>query len=131
MARGGEQSLGQRVAMIVLEQPLGAEVVVEGNERVVERRHQVVVGAVGRVDELAATIERFRKHFESSGERRKKHIEHWKNRLIEMLESRLLERVLGGKNSEARLEELAAAVAEREKDPFSAVAELLHGTNLS
>jgi LAO/AO transport system kinase len=83
------------------------------------------------VDELAATIERFRKHFESSGERRKKHIEHWKNRLIEMLESRLLERVLGGKNSEARLEELAAAVAEREKDPFSAVAELLHGTNLS
>ena len=83
------------------------------------------------VDELAATIERFRKHFESSGERRKKHIEHWKNRLIEMLESRLLEKVLGAKNSEARLEELAAAVAEREKDPFSAVAELLHGTNLS
>jgi LAO/AO transport system kinase len=83
------------------------------------------------VDELAATIERFRKHFESSGERRKKHIEHWKNRLIEMLESRLLEKVLGGKNNEARLEELAAAVAEREKDPFSAVAELLHGTNLS
>jgi len=83
------------------------------------------------VDELAATIERFRKHFESSGERRKKHIEHWKNRLIEMLESRLLEKVLGAKNSEARLEELAAAVAERKKDPFSAVAELLHGTNLS
>jgi len=83
------------------------------------------------VDELAATIERFRKHFESSGERRKKHIEHWKNRLIEMLESRLLERVLGGKNSEARLEELAAAVAERKKDPFSAVAELLDGINLS
>ena len=83
------------------------------------------------VDELAATIEKFRKHFESSGERRKKHIEHWKNRLIEMLESRLLDKVLGGKNSEARLEELAAAVAERKKDPFSAVAELLHGTNLS
>jgi LAO/AO transport system kinase len=83
------------------------------------------------VDELAGTIEKFRKHFESSGERRKKHIEHWKNRLIEMLESRLLEKVLGGKNGEARLQELAAAVAERKKDPFSAVAELLHGTNLS
>src|SRR6201987_2881856 len=83
------------------------------------------------VDELAATIEKFRKHFESSGERRKKHIEHWKNRLIEMLESRLLEKVLGGKNGEARLEELAAAVAERKKDPFSAVAELLHRTDLS
>jgi LAO/AO transport system kinase len=82
------------------------------------------------VDELAATIEKFRKHFESSGERRKKHVEHWKNRLIEMLESRLLEKVLGGKNGEARLQELAAAVAERKKDPFSAVAELLHGANL-
>jgi LAO/AO transport system kinase len=83
------------------------------------------------VDELAATIEKFRKHFESSGERRKKHVEHWKNRLVEMLESRLLEKVLGGKNGEARLQELAAAVAERKKDPFSAVAELLHDTNLS
>jgi LAO/AO transport system kinase len=83
------------------------------------------------VDELAATIEKFRKHFESSGERRKKHVEHWKNRLVEMLESRLLEKVLGGKNGEARLQELAAAVAERKKDPFSAVAELLQDTNLS
>jgi len=83
------------------------------------------------VDELAATIEKFRKHFESSGERRKKHVEHWKNRLVEMLESRLLEKVLGGKKGEGRLEELATAVAERKKDPFSAVAELLHGTNLS
>src|SRR5246127_4940097 len=63
------------------------------------------------IDNLDATIGKFSTHFESSGERRKKHIEHWKNRLIEMLESRLLERVLGGKNSEARLEELAAAVA--------------------
>lgn len=83
------------------------------------------------VDELAATIEKFRKHFESGGKRRKKHVEHWKNRLIEMLESRLLEKVLGGQNGEARLQELATAVAERKKDPFSAVAELLHGTGLS
>jgi LAO/AO transport system kinase len=83
------------------------------------------------VDELAATIEKFRKHFESSGERRKKQVVHWKKRLIEMLESRLLEKVLAGKNGEARLEELAAAVAERKKDPFSAAAELLRGTNLS
>ncbi len=77
------------------------------------------------VDELAATIEKFRKHFESSGERQKKHIEHWKNRLIEMLESRLLEKVLGGKDGEVRLRDLATAVAERKIDPFSAVSELL------
>ncbi|HVM75785.1 MAG TPA: methylmalonyl Co-A mutase-associated GTPase MeaB [Candidatus Saccharimonadales bacterium] len=82
------------------------------------------------IDQLADTVEKFRKHFESSGNRRKKHIEHWKNRLIEMLESRLLEKVLGGKGGEARLTELAAAVAERKKDPFSAVNEILNGTKL-
>lgn len=76
-------------------------------------------------DELAAAIEKFRKHFESRGERQKKHVEHWKNRLVEMLESRLLEKVLGGKDGEARLRDLAAAVAQRKKDPFSAVSELL------
>lgn len=82
------------------------------------------------IDELAATIENFRKHFESSGQRRTKHIEHWKNRLIEMLESRLLEKVLGGKDGEARLLDLAAAVADRKKDPFSAVSEILEDSGL-
>lgn len=77
------------------------------------------------IAELAAAIDKFRKHFESSGERRKKHVEHWKNRLIEMLESRLLERVLGGKDGETRLQSLAGAVADRKKDPFSAVSDLL------
>jgi LAO/AO transport system kinase len=82
------------------------------------------------IDQLAGTVEKFRRHFESSGIRRKKHVEHWKNRLIEMLESRLLEKVLGGEGGEARLAELAAAVAERKKDPFSAVNEILNGAKL-
>jgi LAO/AO transport system kinase len=77
------------------------------------------------IDELADAIEKFRSHFESNGQRQQKHIEHWQNRLIELLESRLLEKVLGGKDGEARLRELAAAVAARKKDPFSAVSELL------
>jgi len=79
------------------------------------------------VEELAATVEKFRKHFESSGQRRQKHIEHWQNRLIELLESRLLEKVLGGKEGEARLHALAVEVAERKKDPFTAVSEILKG----
>jgi len=82
------------------------------------------------IDELAQTVAKFRQHFESSGERRKKHIEHWQKRLLELLESRLLERVLGGKAGEARLRELAAAVADRKIDPFSAVSEILKGTGL-
>ena len=77
------------------------------------------------IAELAVTVAKFRKHFESSGERKRKHVEHWKKRLIELLESRLLERALGGAGGEARLAELAAEVADRKKDPFTAVSELL------
>jgi GTPase len=83
------------------------------------------------VEELASTVEKFRKHFESSGQRRQKHVELWQNRLIEMLESRLLEKVLGGKEGEARLRALAVEVAERKKDPFSAVSEILKGAKLT
>jgi LAO/AO transport system kinase len=81
------------------------------------------------VSVLAETIERFRKHFESSHEREGKRAAHWKLRLIEMLESRLLERVLQGAAGEARLEELARQVAERKIDPFSAVSKLLSGND--
>jgi LAO/AO transport system kinase len=74
---------------------------------------------------LAETIAKFRKHFESSGERERKHVEHWKRRLLGLIESRLVERVLGGANGESRLAEMAKQVAERRKDPFTAVNELL------
>jgi LAO/AO transport system kinase len=83
----------------------------------------------GIVD-LAQSVEKFGKHFQSSGQRRRKHIEHWQNRLLGLLESRLLERVLGGKAGESRLRELAAAVADRKIDPFSAVSEILKGVGL-
>jgi LAO/AO transport system kinase len=77
------------------------------------------------IDVLAATIAKFRGHFESSGERRRKHVEHWKQRLIELVESRLLQRALGGAGGEARLTALATEVADRKKDPFAAVNEIL------
>jgi LAO/AO transport system kinase len=83
------------------------------------------------IEDLAATIEKFRQHFDSSGQREKKHIEHWQARLIEMLESRLLEKILHGKAGEARLRAAAEAVASRQLDPFSAVSQLLHNAPLS
>jgi LAO/AO transport system kinase len=82
------------------------------------------------IDVLGETIGKFKKHFAESGERQKKHVEHWKKRLVELLEGRLLERALGGKNGEALLEKLAVAVAERKKDPFSAVSEILEKSGL-
>jgi LAO/AO transport system kinase len=83
------------------------------------------------IDVLAAKIAQFRKHFESSGERQRKHIEHWKQRLIGLLESRLLQKALGGAGGEARLAALAAEVAGRRKDPFAAVGEILQHCGLS
>jgi hypothetical protein len=50
--------------------------------------------------------------------------------LIELIESRLLERVLGGPGGETKLAELAAAVAARKKDPFTAVNEILARSGL-
>src|SRR2546421_4808136 len=82
------------------------------------------------IEELAGTVAKFQTHFESSGQRQRKHVEHWKGRLIELLESRLLERALGGAGGEARLAELAAEVANRKKDPFSAVNEILKKSGL-
>jgi LAO/AO transport system kinase len=82
------------------------------------------------IDQLARTIGKFRTHFESSGERSKKHTEHWRNHLLELLESRLVERVLNAAGGEAALNQLAADVAERRKDPFTAVNEILAKSGL-
>ena len=83
------------------------------------------------IAELAETVGRFQTHFAASGERERKHVEHWKKRLIELLESRLLERALGGAGGEKRLTELAAEVAARKKDPFTAVREILAKSGLA
>src|SRR5277367_6593801 len=91
--------------------------------------HPAVVRTVASeskgIDVLAEMIAKFRKHFEASGERERKHIEYWKRRLLGLIESRLVERVLGGSGGEARLAEIAKEVAERRKDPFTAVNEML------
>jgi LAO/AO transport system kinase len=79
---------------------------------------------------LAETIAKFQAHFESSSERTKKHTEHWRNHLLELLESRLVERVLSAAGGQAALDQLAADVAERRKDPFTAVAEILAKSGL-
>ena len=80
---------------------------------------------------LAETIAKFRKHFEASGDRKKKHIQHWEKRLVELLESRLLQKALGGKNGAAKLHELATEVAARKMDPFTAVNKILKDSGFS
>src|SRR5262249_49240918 len=82
------------------------------------------------IDVLAAAIAKFRTHFESSSERGKKQAEHWRNRLLELLEARILERVLKAAGGEAALKQLAVDVAERRTDPFVAVNQLLSKSGL-
>ncbi len=61
------------------------------------------------IDTLAGMIGKFQKHFEATGERQRKH----------------------GADGQRRLEELASEVAQRKKDPFAAVKEILARSGLA
>ena len=76
-------------------------------------------------EELSAAIEKYRAHFEAAGRRNAKNVERWKQRLLELLQGRLMERVVGEGLGEAALLALANDVAGRKKDPYSAVSEIL------
>ncbi len=83
------------------------------------------------IEALAKAIAEFRERFATSKRRHEKKMEHWKQRLVEMLETRLLERALDGEAGEKLLAELAESVADRRMDPFSAVSEILRQSGLS
>lgn len=84
----------------------------EGSERVEQQLHAMLSLVMPRdgwhppvirtvasenrgVDALAAAVANFRDHFATLPDQKKKHVENWKKRLLELLESRLLERALG------------------------------------
>jgi LAO/AO transport system kinase len=77
------------------------------------------------VAELGRQIELFRKHFEQAHERQAREIAHWKEWILQLLETRLMERVAGKYLGEKELDAIAAAVAERKTDPYGAVNEIL------
>ncbi len=88
-----------------------------------------VVRTVATEDEgvapLGGEIARFREHFRAAGRSDEKRVEHWKQRLLELLEARLMDRVVGGPLGGQALADLAAEVAQRKKDPYAAVNEVL------
>jgi LAO/AO transport system kinase len=77
------------------------------------------------IEELAREIARFRAHFEKLQDRSAREIAHWKEWLLRLLETRLMERVVGRHMSESEFEALARQVASRKKDPYAAVNEIL------
>lgn len=76
------------------------------------------------VSALAETIERFRAWSEQSGARKVRTAEHWRRRLVVLLEEYLVTRALSGDDGRRSLENLASEVAERKKSPYDAVREL-------
>ena len=77
------------------------------------------------IEELAAAIERsreFQKTAPASTERRQA-IARW--RILELLRERLVAQALAGDSASEKLDRLAAEVASKKRDPYSAVDELL------
>ncbi|HEX8137391.1 MAG TPA: methylmalonyl Co-A mutase-associated GTPase MeaB [Pyrinomonadaceae bacterium] len=77
------------------------------------------------IDDLAAAIEsyyQFQREGKATGPRRQA-IARW--RILELLRERLLARTLSADQASERLDALAAEVADKRRDPYSAVEELL------
>jgi LAO/AO transport system kinase len=83
------------------------------------------------IEELSRQIERFRGHFRGKNERRAKEIALWRERLLNLLRERLVRRVVDNLANDGTLESLAAEVAERKRDPYSAINEMLNRAGLS
>jgi LAO/AO transport system kinase len=76
------------------------------------------------VAQLVDAIEQFRMREELAADRRSRALEHWKQRLRALLGEHLLERVVARSGGEGALELLAADVAERRVNPYTAVREM-------
>jgi LAO/AO transport system kinase len=82
------------------------------------------------IGELAEAIERFHEQNERSGEQRAKLVEYWKQRLVLLMETQVMARAMNG-DGQRVLDSLALEVAERRKNPYTAVRELLARAGLS
>jgi LAO/AO transport system kinase len=80
------------------------------------------------IQELAAAIEKYHAfHLRAeSGDGRRRAIARW--RILELLRERLVAQTLESDSANAKLDQLAGEVASRQRDPYSAVEELLGNT---
>lgn len=77
------------------------------------------------ISELAAAVEEFRARFAARDDGTARQAARWKKRLLELLQARLMDRVLEKYLADGALDALAADVAARRKDPYAAVNEVL------
>jgi LAO/AO transport system kinase len=77
------------------------------------------------VAQLARQITLFREHVTQSQNRQARELAYWKAWLLRLVETRLVDRVLGDPGGAQAFEKLAAEVAARTTDPYSAAQEIL------
>jgi LAO/AO transport system kinase len=77
------------------------------------------------IAEVAATIASYEQYLQQKELLLKKKISSWRERLIEMLRDRLLERLLIERVPEEEVARLAAEIAEHKKEPYSLVEEIV------
>ena len=77
------------------------------------------------IAELAEAMDAFRDHLERTGQRQARKIANWKQRLLDLLEARLIDQIITRGVGERGLESLAAEIAARKKDPYAVVSDLL------
>lgn len=80
------------------------------------------------IQELAAAIDAYREFHQQTkaGDGRRRAIARW--RILELLRERLVARTLETDSASEKLDRLAGEVASRERDPYSAVEELIGGS---
>lgn len=77
------------------------------------------------IDDLRRQIELFRKHFDNADDRQARETAYWKDWLLRLLQTRVMERVVGQHMDKKQFESLVAEVAGRKKDPYTAVDDVL------
>ncbi len=83
------------------------------------------------IAQLAGAVHDFRSHLERSGQLHARKVANWKRRLLDLLESRFLDRVVARGIGEQGLESAAADIAARRRDPYEAVAKILKDAGLT
>src|SRR5690349_1362932 len=73
------------------------------------------------IAELAAAIAEYQQYQEREGLVLKRRVEHWHDRLLEMMRDGLMNRVLREQVSDADLGRFAAEIAEHKRDPYALV----------
>jgi LAO/AO transport system kinase len=82
------------------------------------------------IDELGKQIEAFREHSDKPERRSTRETSYWREWLLRLLQTRLMERVVGQRMNESQFEVMVNEVAERKKDPYTAVHEILAAAGL-